>query len=316
MVPTTADLLPRLAEGRADDLVTALCLVAQGPIVIAPAMHPRMWAHPPVPAQRRDDRGRCARAHRGASVRRGGLRRGGRRSHERARGRRRGDRGRALAAPGSRGSTRGRRQGRRVEDLDPVRFLGNRSSGQDRLRRGGFPRRAAARPRHAGHGARRAVDTERVHARGRCAARSTCRRRSTRLDDAGDALVMAAAVADHRPAEYFRARRPRRSRGDALTLTLVKNPDLLAAIGAAARQEAPPGAGRLRRRDSTASKPTRGRKRAEAVDFVKVANLAAHRFGGDDDHVLFVDDGPARAVQGSKRAIADAVLDEVVAGLA
>lgn len=48
VVPATADVLARLAQGRADDLVTATVLCARGPVVVAPAMHPRMWAHPAV----------------------------------------------------------------------------------------------------------------------------------------------------------------------------------------------------------------------------------------------------------------------------
>jgi phosphopantothenoylcysteine synthetase/decarboxylase len=46
IVPATADVLARLAQGRADDVVTALALCARGPVVAAPAMHPRMWDHP------------------------------------------------------------------------------------------------------------------------------------------------------------------------------------------------------------------------------------------------------------------------------
>ncbi len=46
IVPGTADLLARLAQGRADDLVTATVLCARGPALVAPAMHPRMWTHP------------------------------------------------------------------------------------------------------------------------------------------------------------------------------------------------------------------------------------------------------------------------------
>jgi phosphopantothenoylcysteine decarboxylase / phosphopantothenate---cysteine ligase len=46
IVPATADLLARLAEGRADDLVAATVLSARGPVLVAPAMHPRMWSHP------------------------------------------------------------------------------------------------------------------------------------------------------------------------------------------------------------------------------------------------------------------------------
>ena len=47
IVPATADILARLADGRADDLVTALALCARDvPVIAAPAMHPRMWTHP------------------------------------------------------------------------------------------------------------------------------------------------------------------------------------------------------------------------------------------------------------------------------
>ncbi len=46
VVPATADVLARFAEGRADDLLAALVLSAKGPVLVAPAMHPRMWAHP------------------------------------------------------------------------------------------------------------------------------------------------------------------------------------------------------------------------------------------------------------------------------
>lgn len=46
IVPATADALARLASGRADDLVTATALCARAPVVVVPAMHPRMWSHP------------------------------------------------------------------------------------------------------------------------------------------------------------------------------------------------------------------------------------------------------------------------------
>lgn len=46
LVPATADLLARLAQGRADDLVTATVLCTRAPLLIVPAMHPTMWSHP------------------------------------------------------------------------------------------------------------------------------------------------------------------------------------------------------------------------------------------------------------------------------
>ena len=132
LVPATADLLARLAQGRADDLVTALALCARGPVLAAPAMHPRMWSHPAtrrnVATLAQDGRveligpvdgevasgdlgmGRMAEPARIASV-----------ALARAAGR------------VDRADLAGLRvvitAGPTVEDLDPVRFLGNRSTG-------------------------------------------------------------------------------------------------------------------------------------------------------------------------------------------
>ncbi|HEY4159681.1 MAG TPA: flavoprotein, partial [Polyangiaceae bacterium] len=62
IAPATADLLARLATGRADDLTTALALCASCPLLVAPAMHPSMWSHPAtarnVTALERDGRAR------------------------------------------------------------------------------------------------------------------------------------------------------------------------------------------------------------------------------------------------------------------
>jgi len=313
VVPTTADLLARLAEGRADDLVTALCLVARGPIVIAPAMHPRMWAHPAV-------RRNVATIEGDARARIVGPVFGAVASGEEGVGRMSEPEdvvAAIVAALSPRRDLEGRHvvvsAGPTVEDLDPVRFLGNRSSGKM-----GFAVAAAASAR----GARVTLVTgpvvlstpsgcTRVDVRGALDMQTAL---DEALDDAGDALVMAAAVADHRPAEYSSAK-TKKVEGDTLTLTLVKNPDLLAAIGARRAGKRHPVLVGFAVETNDLEAYARKKRAQKQVDFV-VANLAAHGFGGDDDHVLFVDDGPARAVQGSKRAIADAVLDEVVARLA
>ncbi len=129
IVPATADLLARLAAGRADDLVTALVLCASCPILAAPAMHPRMWAHPAtkrnVATIQADGRvtlvgpvdGDVASGERGLGrlaepeeIVRAAL------SHFEARDLA------GLRIVVTAGPT--------VEDLDPVRFLGNRSTGK------------------------------------------------------------------------------------------------------------------------------------------------------------------------------------------
>jgi len=128
-----------------------------------------------------------------------------------------------------------------------------------------------------------------------------------------DVLIMAAAVADYRPAAQ--SEQKTKKSGDTMTLELVKNPDILAEIG---------------RRRGAAKRPVlvgfavetddlagyaRKKRVEKKVDFV-VANLAAHGFGGDSDEVILVDEKGERAMSGSKRGIADAILDEVVGRLA
>src|SRR5262249_26234295 len=129
LVPATADLLARLAEGRADDLITALALCADGPVLAAPAMHPRMWAHPAprrnVKTLAEDGRIEITRPVDGEVA-----------SGESGLGR--------MAEPATiahvvlakvsrRDLTKMRivvTAGPTLEDFDPVRFLGNRSTGK------------------------------------------------------------------------------------------------------------------------------------------------------------------------------------------
>ena len=137
IAPATADVLARLAQGRADDLVTALALCARAPILAAPAMHPRMWDHP---ATRRNIAELAAQGR----VTLVGPVNGEVASGDVGLGR--------MAEPGdiadaasARMSTASSGQGHpldlagtrvvvtagpTVEDIDPVRYLGNRSSGR------------------------------------------------------------------------------------------------------------------------------------------------------------------------------------------
>ena len=133
VAPATADLLARAVAGRADDLLTATLLTARCPVLFAPAMHTEMWLHPATVdnvATLRAPRRRRARA---------GVRTAHRRRHRRgpaARGRGDHHAGQLLLDRGdalpydlagvkvlvTAGGTR--------EPLDPVRFIGNRSSGK------------------------------------------------------------------------------------------------------------------------------------------------------------------------------------------
>jgi phosphopantothenoylcysteine decarboxylase/phosphopantothenate--cysteine ligase len=154
--PATADLMARLASGRADDLVTALALVRRGPLVVAPAMHHRMWSHP---ATQRNAAQLLADGARLVGPVVGPLASG-----EVGMGRMADPSEVADAALAALAKVTGDLSGLRlvvtagptVEDLDPVRFLGNRSTG-----RMGFAiaARAAERGVHC-----RCVDGQASHA--------------------------------------------------------------------------------------------------------------------------------------------------------
>lgn len=310
IVPATADLLARLAHGRADDLVAALALVARSPLVVAPAMHPRMWEHPAtqrnVEQLRRDGRVRFVGPVHGVVA--SGDVGNGRMAEPEA------IFDAIVQALSPKHDLEGRHvvvtAGPTVEDLDPVRFLGNRSSGKM-----GFAVAAAA----AARGARVTLVTGPVHLAtpasvDRVDVRSALemqaaidRALGASLDEA-DALIMAAAVADYRPREVAKAKT--KKTGDSITIELVKNPDLLAAVGARRKGAKPVLVGfAVETQDLVGY--ARKKQAEKKVDFV-VGNLAEHGFGGDDDEVVFVDQTSERPLRGTKRAIADALLDEVV----
>lgn len=307
IVPATADLLARLAHGRADDLVAALCLVARSPIVAAPAMHPRMWQH--AATQRNvaalDPRIRLVGPVHGA-VANGdvGL---GRMSEPEAIVE-------AIAAALVTGDLAGRHvvvtAGPTVEDLDPVRFIGNRSTGKM-----GFSVAAAAVAR----GARVTLICGPVAL---ATPAGVCRIDVRSALDMGraidgamvdaDALIMAAAVSDYRPRDV--APDKTKKGGDTITLELVKNPDLLAAVGARRGANKHPVLVGFAVETRNLVEYARKKRAEKNVDMI-VANLAAHGFGGDDDQVILVYD-QERPMHGTKRAIADAILDDVASRLA
>ena len=133
VAPATADLLARAATGLADDLLTSTLLTARCPVLMAPAMHTEMWQHPATQANVATLR------RRGVAGARPGRRPADRRRHRarpaaRARGDLRGRRARAGRPDARHATSTGRHvvvsAGGTREHLDPVRFLGNRSSGR------------------------------------------------------------------------------------------------------------------------------------------------------------------------------------------
>lgn len=227
VAPASADFLARLAHGLADDLLTTLCLASAAPVHVAPAMNQQMWANPATQANLAVLRARgvgifgpAAGAQACGDVGSGRLLEPD-------------ELVAALAASGQPGRMSGHRvvisAGPTFEDIDPVRFLGNRSSG-----RMGFALAAAA----AEAGAQVTLVAGPVHLPTpagvqRVDVRSARQMHAAVLAEAtsADVYVAAAAVGDFRPLEV--AAHKIKKRGDGgMTLELTQNPDILADVAA------------------------------------------------------------------------------------
>jgi phosphopantothenoylcysteine decarboxylase/phosphopantothenate--cysteine ligase len=317
LVPATADLIARIASGRADDLLTATILCASCPILAAPTMHPTMWAHPAtqrnvttIEADGRVDfvgpvEGEVASGDHGQ----------GRMAEPE-------DLVDALVARLTTRDLLGRHivvtAGPTVEDLDPVRFVSNRSSGKMGF---ALARRAAAR------GARVTLiagpvtlttpyGVQRVDVRSAIAMRGAIWQALGPDLSNADALLMAAAVGDYRPAE---TRAAKLKRGDQpLALELVQNPDLLAEIGDSREGTRPVLVGFA---VETGSDPAiveyaTDKLHKKRVDLV-VANHAEESLGRDDNRVTLVSrEGAEPSDAAPKGEVADRILDWVVSRVA
>jgi len=228
VAPATADLLARAAHGRADDLLTATLLTARCPVLFVPAMHTEMWEHPATKANVALLRSRGATVMEPAAGRLTGADTGAGRLPEPVQivelGRLLLERADALPQ-----DLAGRRvvvsAGGTREALDPVRFLGNRSSGRQ-----GYALAAVAAQRGA------AVTLVAAHTADLPdpAAVEVVRAGSAlELRDAmhaavkgADAVVMAAAVADFRPVSLV-GHKIKKTGSDPDPLVLTTNPDIL-----------------------------------------------------------------------------------------
>ena len=228
VAPATADLMARAASGRADDLLTASLLTARCPVMFVPAMHTEMWEHPATRANVALLRSRGAVVLDPASGRLTGTDTGPGRLPDPAEiaelARLLLERGDALPR-----DLAGRRvvvsAGGTREALDPVRFLGNRSSG----RQGYALARVAAQ-----RGARVTLVAAHTADLGDPAAVDVVRAGSAlELRDAmraaakgADAVVMAAAVADFRPGALAE-HKIKKDGSEPPPLHLALNPDIL-----------------------------------------------------------------------------------------
>jgi phosphopantothenoylcysteine decarboxylase / phosphopantothenate---cysteine ligase len=310
IVPATADVLARLATGRADDVVAALALCARGPVVAAPAMHPRMWSHPATQRNVAALAGTVTLVgpvHGEVASGEAGL---GRMAEPE-------DIVCAIAAALGPRDLAGLRvvvsAGPTLEDLDPVRFLGNRSTG-----RMGF----AIAARAAARGADVTLvagpvelatppGVRRVDVRGALAMRAALWDALGSDLSGADALVMSAAVADYRPAEVSATKL--KKEGERAEIALVKNPDLLAEIGARRAGGRPVLVGfALETQDEVELVAYARQKLAQKKVDLVVANHAKDSLGARTNKVTLVTAGGADALPVSAKVdVADAILDRV-----
>lgn len=242
VAPATADLMARVAAGMADDLLTTTLLTATCPVVLAPAMHTEMWLNPATRANVATLRERGVHVIEPASGRLTGTDTGPGRLpdpeviHAEALARV-GER--AHGEPTAPGPWAGRRvvisTGGTREPLDPVRFLGNRSSG-----RMGMAVARAARDLGAEvtllQAAVEVPAPEGVRVVEAVSAAELEAAVAREFSDAGaDLLVMAAAVADYRPAQVRDSKIKKSGDSQGLVLELERTPDILA--GAVARRD-------------------------------------------------------------------------------
>ncbi len=307
IAPATADVLARLAQGRADDLVTALVLCAKGRVLAAPAMHPRMWTNPATQKNVKtlEVLGRVEIL--GPAV------------GEVASG----DEGPgrmiepetivesvvlALTPKDLSGLHLLVTAGPTLEDMDPVRFLGNRSSGKMGFAIAGRAAARGARVTLVAGPVQLATPT-RVH---RIDVRSALEMQRA-LSESGpaDAIVMAAAVADYRFAHTSDTKL--KKGGETQSMDFVRNPDIVAELGAARRGARPILVAFALETGTHAQVVAEARRklRDKKVDVV-VANQAQVAFGGDENEISFVTENrDERLPRAAKIDLADALLDRI-----
>lgn len=310
--PATADLLARYAHGLADDLLTATLLATRAPVVVAPAMHAEMLEHPAVVANLALLASRGVRVVPAGTGRLAGGDVGSGRLAEPA------DIVSAVAALFHPRDLAGRRvlvsAGGTREPLDPVRFLGNRSSGrQGHALAEAAAARGAAVTLVTSSSLPSPPGVDDVVRFATAAELEACLLEA--VPDA-DVVVMAAAVADFRP-RTMSAEKLHRAAG-VVSLELEPTPDILAALAGRRR----PGQLFVGFAAETAAAAAGAQEKlvAKGVDLV-VANDVTEEGAGfevETNHVVIVSRAGVVSEVGPapKRVVAHAVLDVIARHLA
>ncbi|HWA66110.1 MAG TPA: bifunctional phosphopantothenoylcysteine decarboxylase/phosphopantothenate--cysteine ligase CoaBC [Mycobacteriales bacterium] len=318
VAPATADFLARLVIGRSDDLLTATLLTARCPVIVAPAMHTEMWQHPATEANVATLRargvivldpavGRLTGADTGIGrlpdpeeifrVARTVLERGvASLAHDLT------SRHVLVTAGGTR------------EPLDPVRFLGNRSSGRQgyaiaraALARGAEVTLVTANSSLADPAGAKVV---------RVGTAEDMRIAVEELAGSADAIVMAAAVADFRPAVRAGSK-IKKGAVDPDPIELVRNVDILADISRTRRRSGQIIVGFAAETDNVIANG-RAKLEAKGCDLIVVNEVGEHRTFESEHNaatILGADGSETVVEHGSKEALGHAILDLVAARL-
>jgi phosphopantothenoylcysteine decarboxylase/phosphopantothenate--cysteine ligase len=300
IAPATADVIARLAQGQCDDLLATLCLARDCPLMVAPAMNRQMWEHPATQrnvAQLRDDgvtllgpdagEQACGEIGYGRMLEPEVL-------------------AEVITAHFQPKSLAGRKvvmtAGPTFEAIDPVRGITNSSSGK----MGYALARACA---HAGAEVvlvSGPVNLDAPHGVTRIDVASALQMRDAVMAnlDGADVFIGVAAVADYRP-ETSAEHKIKKS-GEAMTLTLVPNPDILAEV--AARPDAPFCVGfAAESQELDAYAETKRQKKALPMI---VGNLVQDGLGQDDNLVIIYDDaGKHPLPRGGKANLAHRIVE-------
>lgn len=322
IAPATADLMARAAAGRADDQLTSTLLTARCPVLVAPAMHTEMWEHPATRRNVDTLRGDGVHVMPPAHGRLTGTDSGAGRLPEPA------DIARLAWLLLDGGTLPWDLVGKRVvvtsggtrEEIDPVRFLGNRSSGKQ-----GHAVAALAAARGADVTLITSSDlpTPPAVTAIRIESAMELREHTLRVAAEADVVIKAAAVADFRPGQVSGSKLKKGSGQEPTEIRLERNPDILAELVAARGTGEVPQSCLLvgfaaETGDASGSVLDHGRAKLarKGCDLLVVNEVGRDTTFGRDDNggwILDSDGGETLVERGSKDMLASHILDAVVA---
>ncbi|HEU4808664.1 MAG TPA: bifunctional phosphopantothenoylcysteine decarboxylase/phosphopantothenate--cysteine ligase CoaBC [Homoserinimonas sp.] len=310
VAPATANTIAKLAMGLADDLLGNTILASTAPLVIAPAMHTEMWANAATVANLATLRSRGVMVVGPASGQLTGTDSGPGRMSEPD------DIVAAALTAVRTQDLAGKRilvtAGGTREPLDPVRFIGNRSSGRQ-----GIAIAAAA----AARGAEVTLIGANLEAPVPASVRTQSVSSTSELEaavntaaSAAEVVIMAAAIADYRPEAVAEGKIKKETTGDRMSIALVKNPDILAGLAQSRR----PGQTIIGFAAETESDPDRllqlGREKIarKGCDYLVLNTVGwSQGFATEDNAVVILDAAGVIVSEatGSKASVADRILD-------